>query len=149
MLESAVSRRFDWRIMSNRNDQPRFVIDRRVRYDLLRGWTVYAHLHIVGSFQKSPSGATLLRYNISGSGVPLYHAVLNVVLLLVFALLLGSLVSSITVPNRWIGIVLVGVLLMAAAAVSWFAYRSYRSQMQELNGFMVDFARRMGAQTVE
>src|SRR5688500_12015501 len=80
-LQSAVAQRFNWRILTGGQDeQPRFVIEKRVRYDLVRGWPMYSLFQIIGSFQKANSGETKLQYVVSGQvAVPLFHAALFVI----------------------------------------------------------------------
>jgi hypothetical protein len=147
-LQRAVAQRFDWRMMTGRqDDQPRFVIEKRVRYDFFRGLPTYALYHISGSFQQTQSGQTVLQYVVSGqSTVPLFQAALNIGILLVMTVLLGSVVFSPSLGGNWIGILLLGVLMMTMLGYGWYAYRSYQGNLRELNRFMEEFAQGMGGQ---
>jgi len=144
-LERAVAQRFHWRITTGgADDQPRFLIEKQVRYDLARRWQMVALYQIIGSFQKTKRGETILHYVVSGQGgVPLFHAALHVSVLLIMTLLIGSIVFSLGIAGNWIGILLLGVLLVSIVVYGLFAYRNYQGHLQELNRFMEEFAERM------
>lgn len=152
-LESAVAQRSNWRILtgdSKHKDEGeskfRFVIEKQVRYDLIRGWPMVATYRIMGRFQPDQRGETTLRYTVSGEGgVPLFHAAVLIGAMLAITPLLGMAVFNPTTVNRWIGILLIGVLLASIAGYGWFAYRSYQGHLRELSRFMEDFAQRMVA----
>lgn len=147
-LERAVAQRLDWRILTGSGDDPpRFVIEKPVRYDLIRGWPMVATYRITGGFQQTQSGTTTLCYAVSGQAViPFIHAALPISVLLAITLLLGSFVFSPTIVNQWIGILLLGVLQMSAFVYGWIAYHSYRGHLRELRRFMEAFAQQTGIQ---
>jgi hypothetical protein len=145
-LERAVAQRFNWRILTGgKVDQPRFVIEKQVSYNFVRGWSTYALYQVVGSFQKTDSGETTLHYVVTGqSAVPIFHAVFNACLLLVIGILPGSFIASPTTAGKLIGILLFGILLFAIIAYGRYAYHSYQGHLVELNRFMAEFAQQRG-----
>src|SRR5262245_34503602 len=90
-LEREVAQHFHWRILTSGDyDQPRFVIEKRERYRLVRGLGMYSTFRIIGGFATSESGETTLRYAVFGQpGVPIFQAVLTISVLLVFTFFLG------------------------------------------------------------
>lgn len=101
-----------------------------------------AQYHIIGGFQKTSTGATTLHYGVSGEvGIPFMHAAINVIVLLVFTFFLGLLAFNSSFGGNWISMALFGVLLATTVGYTWYAYRSYRGHLNELNRFMEAFAR--------
>ncbi len=98
LLQRAVAQRSNWRILTGgANHQPRFVIEKRVRYDLVRGLPMVALYQVMGGFQKSTSGETTLRYTVSGdASIPFMHAasLIAVWLVLTFFLPVSSSVQQ-------------------------------------------------------
>ncbi|MBC7813801.1 MAG: hypothetical protein H7175_21770 [Burkholderiales bacterium] len=147
-LEKAVAQRFDWRILAGGDDDhTRFVIEKKVRYYIARGLPMIALYQIIGSFQKIKSGETTLYYVVSGSpGVPFFHAAVHVSVLLIMTVLLSSFVFSPAIAGNWIGILLLGIMLVTIAAYGFYAYRNYQGHLQELNHFMEEFIQRIVTQ---
>lgn len=146
-LQRAVAQRFNWRIMTGgKEDHLRFIIEKRVRYDFIRGVPTYALYQIMGSFQKTTSGDTALHYAVSGnSSIPFFYASLHISILLVVTFLVGSIVFSPPTAGNWIGILLFGVLLVTILAYGLFAYHNYyQGPLRELNRFMEEFAQQAG-----
>jgi len=128
-------------MVGGKNEHPNFVIEKRVRYDLIRGWPMYTVYQIIGGFHKDQSGKTTLQYGVSGQGaVPLFHAAIIIIALLAITLLLGSFVFSPATNANWIAVLLMGVLLLSAVGYGVFAYRSYQGHLKELDHFMQQFA---------
>jgi hypothetical protein len=145
-LQQAVTGHSNWRILTGgENDQPRFVIEKPVRYRMSRGWQMDATYQVIGGFQQSKSGETTLRYAVSGKpGIPFFHTVLIVAPLLIIAFMLGSLAFNPSTGGNLIAIALAAVLLVSAIGYMIFAYRSYQKHLQDLNHFMEAFAQRRG-----
>jgi hypothetical protein len=146
VLKQAVTERTHWRIRTGRGeDAARFVIEKPVRYSLGRGWPITATYTIVGGFRQTANGQTTLQYFVSGQPwIPFFHSALFISALVVFTLLLGGLVFSPMMVNRWIGVLLLGVIIAVIVGYGWFAYRSYQGHLKELARFMDEFAQRMG-----
>lgn len=141
-LAGAVGQRFDWRLLTGgADDAPRFVIEKRVRYEFVRGWSSHAVYRISGQFEPTANGAATLHYRVSGSlGVPMLHAALHVGVLLVFALLLAGVVRSPGIDGNPIGTMMVAGLMVLAVAYAVYAYRRYQAHLDELHRFMRAFA---------
>lgn len=142
MLEKTVQTRLNWRIMTGgTHDQPRFVIEKPVRYNVLRGLNVIALFQVAGNLQPNQQGGTTLYYIVSGqSGIPLLLAGINLALLLGLAGVVGALAFSPTMGNTLVGVLPVGFILLAAALYGVFAYRSYQGHVRELHHLMRDVA---------
>ena len=141
-LEIAVAQRPQWRLMRGGSDDlPRFVIEKRVRYDLLRSLPLYAVYQVIGGFQKNQNGETTLQYTVSGQPwIAMFHAGSLIGGLLIFTFLLSSFVFSPTMVNQWVGVLLIGVMLVATFVYGVFAYRSYKEHLRELSRFMEAYA---------
>jgi hypothetical protein len=146
-LKSAVAGHFQWRILTGgTDDQPRFVIEKQVRYNLARGLRMTALYQIAGQFQKTKSGDTAMQYTVSGqSGIPIFQAAVTILIVLAFAIFLGLSVFSPGMGNNGIGILLVGFLLLIAVVYGWFAYRNYQGHLRECSRFMEDFAEQISS----
>lgn len=120
------------------------MIEKQIRYQLLRGWPLTATYQIIGGFQTNKNGETILSYAVSGQpGVPFFHMAFNVSWLLLITFLLASLVFSPTIGDNWIGVLLMLVLLATIVLYVWFSYRNYQGHLKELNQFMEAFAQRL------
>jgi hypothetical protein len=141
-LKQAAAGRPHWRIRTGgAGDAARFVIEKQVRYQLVRGWPMTATYTIMGSFQQTVNGETTLRYAVSGQPwIPAFQATFFITLLAIFTLFLGGLVFSPMMVNQWIGVLLLGVMVVIILAYGWFAYRSYQGHLKELRDFMETFA---------
>jgi hypothetical protein len=141
-LKSAVAQRFNWRILTgDKNDYTRFVIEKQVHYQLIRGWRLTATYQIIGGFQANQNGETVLSYAVSGQpGVPFFHTAFNVSWLLFITFLLASFVFSPTIDANWVGVLLLFVLLATIVLYGWYSHRSYQGHLNELNRFMQEFA---------
>lgn len=128
-------------MVGGKNEHPNFVIEKRVRYDLIRGWPMYTVYQIIGGFHKDQNGTTTLQYGVSGQGaVPLFHAAIIIIVLLAITLFLGSFVFSTASSGSPIAVLLMGILVLSTVLYGVFAYRSYQGHLKELNRFMQEFA---------
>lgn len=146
-LQDAVAARFNWRIITRgEREQPRFVVEKQVRHDLIRGWTLHAIYQINGGFREAGGISTELYYTVSNQdSVPLIQAGFHVLVLVVMTLFLNRLVTSPPLAGNWIGGLLVAALVGVTTAYIWFAYRRHQAHLRELSDFMARFARRMEA----
>ena len=144
-LEKSVARQSGWRILTaGEDDQPRFVIEKPVGYTISRGWRMHSTYRITGSLQKTKSGDTALQYAVSGqAGVPIFQAALTIGVLLVMTILLGALAFSPGIRGNWVGIALLGVMIVTILLYGLFAYRNYQGHLKELNRFMEEFAEKI------
>jgi hypothetical protein len=145
-LQNAVGEHFQWRMQTGGTlDEPRFVIEKRVRYDLIRGLPMFAVYRAVGHLEKAKTGETLLHFAVSGQpGVPLLHAALFVGVLSLMTFALAALVSSPGMAGNPLGPLLVAALALLTVAYGVLAWRSYHRHLRELTAFMEAFARRAG-----
>jgi hypothetical protein len=143
-LERAVAGKFEWRIQAGGEaDRPRFVVEKKVPYELMRGAQIHALYQIIGGFEGSSDGKTLLRYAVSAqSWVPFFYSAVVMMVLGLFTGLLASLVSGLGMTGNPIGFLLVAVMLMTMIGYGWLAYQSYRGHVRELQQFMAEFAQR-------
>jgi len=144
-LERAVAARFHWRILTGgAHDRPRFIIEKQVRYNLLRGWDVYGLYRVTGRFEQTTDGETALIYTVSGQrATPLLQAGLFLGGFLVITLLLASLVLSPELAGNRIGLALLGVMVASMVVYAVVAVRGYRGHLAELTRFMEAYAQRV------
>lgn len=144
-LERAVGGKFDWRIQTGGDsERPRFVIEKKVPYELARGLKIEALYQIIGGLEGSPDGKTLLKYAVSAqSWVPFIYSASVMAVLGVFTFLLTSMVSGLGMTGNPIGVLLVVVMLATMIGYGWLAYRSYQGHLRELHQFMTEFAQRL------
>lgn len=141
ILERMVAARFDWRIFAqDSSEQPRFLIEKQVRYYLMRGWTLEGVFQIAGSFYKTKSGETELRYDVSGHiNAPLIQAALRIGFIVLILVPLTMVAFGPNIPRSWVNYALPGVLLAAIVIYGWFSYRSYREHLREMHRFIEKF----------
>jgi cytochrome bd-type quinol oxidase subunit 1 len=146
-LQNEVAQRFDWRLLANTQDeQPRFVIEKRVNYPFVRGVNIYGLYQVIGDFDKAKSGDTTLRYTVSGQpGVPLVYAFMIMSMLLVFTLLITATVFSPPLRGNPIGVLLVFFMVGMLLVYGWYAYRRYQGHVRELHRFMEKFCEEHGS----
>jgi hypothetical protein len=141
ILERMVAARFNWRIFSpETSEQPRFLIEKQVRYYLMRGWTLEGVFQIAGSFYKTKSGETELRYEVSGHiNAPLIQAVLLIGFIALILVPLTMVAFGPNIPRSWVSYALPGVLVAIMVFYGWFSYRCYQGHLQEMHRFMQKF----------
>lgn len=146
ILERMVAGRFDWRIFAQqKSEQPRFLIEKQVRYFLLRGWSLDGLFQITGRFHKTKSGATELRYDISGQiNAPLIQAGTHISLLLLVLVPLSMIAFGPNIPRGWLNYALPGVLLASIAIYAWLSYRSYQGHLRDMHRFIEMFVNNAG-----
>lgn len=140
-LEKAVAQRFDWRLRTGGSpEQPRFVIEKRVRYSLMRGYPLDVLYQVNGKFQRTMGEGTTLHYAVSGQpGSAFIQAAFYIAILVAIGFLLQVALSDPMFSANWISTPLALVLYIAAAVYAWFTYRRYQTQMRELEQFMQEF----------
>lgn len=148
-LEKAVAQRSNWRILTKGTaNEQRFVIEKQVRYNFVRGFSMYATHRITGNFQQTLGRETRLHYEISGqSGIAILHAAFYIGILLIFTVLLGSVVFHPQMVNQWVGVLLLVILIIVTIAYGLYAYRSYQAQIKELQQFMEEFTQSLGGRS--
>lgn len=142
LKNAAAEQHPNWYIRSGGDDdQPRFVIEKKVNHQLVRGMPTSTVFKIMGSFDDAGNGQTRLQYGVSGQpAMPFIQAVVFSSVLLIMALFLVMSFSSPQFSGNLIGWLLVGVLVVSAGLYAWFSYRSYQGHLKELRQFMEKFA---------
>jgi hypothetical protein len=146
-LQKAVAQQFDLRLLTGGTpEQPLFVLEKRVRYPLLRGLPLDVLYQVTGDFEQTPDGKTALHYAVSGQwGMALLQAVFHMLILVGFAFLFQIAVFAPPLSLNWIGVVMVVVLYASVIVYAWLAYRRYHEHLRSLEQFMREFAQRMSA----
>lgn len=143
-LQARVAARYDWTIMTGgKHDNARFVIERRVRYTVIRSIDTYTRFTLAGRFTKDKSGETHLRYRVMGQ--PLMTAVYAGIWLAVIVLFIVLILGMTTLPStQWIATALVFFLLAVGVGYVWFVVRRYQQTIGEMHDLMVDFTENTG-----
>jgi len=147
-LKTEVAKHFDWRISTGEKaEQPRFLIERQVGYDLTRfpSRPMQVGYRVEGRFRKTPSGETALEYDVSGDGgmLFLYKAVVVIGLIVLGGLLL-NFAFSLGGTGSWIGMLIFLILAVSGILYGRHAYRTYHRNLRAMDEFMKSFAARMG-----
>lgn len=139
-LRSAIATLYDYSLMvGGKNDQPRIAIQRRIRYQVIRGLNTYTHFTLVGRFNKSRTGDTVLTYEIKGEPImvglyaSIWITIIPTLLLLIFTLP--------TPPPAVVSIGLTTFLLGATMFYLWLVRYWYKSQIRVMRQLVERFAR--------
>lgn len=148
-LKSEVAARQSWRLMSpSDTDQPRFIIEKEVKYWLINYLSLDARYQVVGRFEKTRTGDTALYYSVVGQPwIPFFHAAVYVIAMLAFTLLFALAFFSPPMVVNLVSYLLVGGLLGATVLYAMYAYCRYHWHIREMHRFMEEFALTLAAKT--